>query len=228
MSERELRPDLDRLIAEKIAEHRQLAETQQRADPLAGLPPAYFIDFCDELEALLSAVPEGPPEPKNEWRLDDRGLVDDVIVENCTLRLERMGDDHVWGCVYRADGSRTDFNFHAKSKKEIVWTFEHETRSPDGDGRQAGSAEGRATAEPDGQSATTDSEIVLNRDREDGDAGKATRPAGSNPAESHRLAVPEAAKSSLGAETGLPASDDQLSGLTATQRGRDQNGLRSA
>lgn len=63
-------------------------------------------------------------EATNEWRLDDRGLLDDVVVEDVeTFRLERMSDGHIWGAVYRRDGSRTVFHVFGK---RVSLTYEHE------------------------------------------------------------------------------------------------------
>jgi hypothetical protein len=62
--------------------------------------------------------------PRNDWRLDDRGCLDDVVVDSPeTFRLERMSDDHVWGAVYHRDGSRTVFNLYGE---RLSLTHEHE------------------------------------------------------------------------------------------------------
>ena len=62
----------------------------------------------------------------NEWRLDDEGCLDDVVVESPeTFRLERMGEGHVWGAVYHRDGSRTVFNLFACGER-LSLTHEHE------------------------------------------------------------------------------------------------------
>jgi hypothetical protein len=70
-----------------------------------------------------------PPRPAcDEWRLDQRGLLDDVVVEDVVMfRMERMSDDHVWGAVYHRDGSRTDFNLHGEG---LSFTHEPEVGAP--------------------------------------------------------------------------------------------------
>lgn len=63
-------------------------------------------------------------EQRNEWRLDDTGALDDVVVDDvATFRLERMSEDHVWGAVYRRDGSRTSFDLHGE---RLSLNFEHD------------------------------------------------------------------------------------------------------
>jgi hypothetical protein len=52
---------------------------------------------------------------KNEFRLDDDGKLDDVVVHDVdTFRLERMSDNSWWACVYLRDGSRVHFGIGAK------------------------------------------------------------------------------------------------------------------
>jgi hypothetical protein len=64
------------------------------------------------------------PSGRNEWRLDDQGCLDDVVVDDVvTFCLERMNDDHIWGSVYHRDGSQTHFNFFGE---RLSLTHEHE------------------------------------------------------------------------------------------------------
>lgn len=63
---------------------------------------------------------------RNEWRLDDAGALDDVVVDDVlTFRLERMGVGHIWGCVYHRDGRRTVFNIYGD---RVSMSHEHQAR----------------------------------------------------------------------------------------------------
>lgn len=143
-----------------------------------------------DLDALLARL---PAQPRNEWRLDDQGCLDDVVVDDVeTFRLERMSDDHIWGAVYRRDGSRTDFNIFGD---RVSLTHEHETRSPDGDGlgmtepnTDADSAFARASnasgaAKPSGETT------AANAERNSPKVGAGSEPAESQP--SSRLPAPQ-------------------------------------
>ena len=69
----------------------------------------------DTIREALALLVEGTPHEgaRNEWRVDETGALDDVVVDNpATFRMERMGDDHVWGAVYHRDGTRTTFDIH--------------------------------------------------------------------------------------------------------------------
>ncbi len=68
-----------------------------------------------------------PAAERNEWRLDDDGALDDVVVDDVvTFRLERMNHDHIWGCVYHRDGSRTAFDICGDRAAKVSLTHEHE------------------------------------------------------------------------------------------------------
>ena len=73
-------------------------------------------------------APAAPEEEKrNKWRLDKDGALDDVVVDDVkTFRLERMGHDHVWGAVYRRDGSRTTFDIVGDRGARVAVTYEDE------------------------------------------------------------------------------------------------------
>lgn len=64
-----------------------------------------------------------PGEPtKEEWRLDDRGELDDVVVPNVAcFRLERMGKGQWWIGLYRANGSLVHIDLYAK-RAEVTAT----------------------------------------------------------------------------------------------------------
>jgi len=62
----------------------------------------------------------------NDWRLDERGHLDDVAVsEPKMFRMERMSDNLIWGAIEHQDGSRTTFHVCTK-RAQIAWTHEHE------------------------------------------------------------------------------------------------------
>lgn len=73
------------------------------------------------------SVPPSVHKSRNEWRLDDKQQLDDVVVENvATFRLERMSHVHVWGAVYMRDGSRTVFNIYGNRGARVMLSHEQD------------------------------------------------------------------------------------------------------
>lgn len=66
-----------------------------------------------------------PQAARNDWRLDERGELDDVAVDAPAMfRLERMGAGEIWLAVYRRDGSRTSVTIRGS---RLSMSYEHET-----------------------------------------------------------------------------------------------------
>lgn len=97
-------------------------------DPATDFPGVSWEMAFHESEALRDAAAAAPRGPqRNEWRLDEVGALDDVVVDAPEMiRLERMGHDHVWGAVYHRDGSRTVFNVWGDRGARVSLTHEHE------------------------------------------------------------------------------------------------------
>src|SRR3990167_7665375 len=66
-----------------------------------------------------------PPKQIDEWRLDEKGRLDDIVVHDVTtFRLERMSKDQWWIGLYKADGTRQAIMIYRKGKKVVADKFE--------------------------------------------------------------------------------------------------------
>lgn len=91
----------------------------------------FALKVAEILNRAKGSAPAGASRstpPRDEWRLDDREELDDVVVEDvATFRMERMSHDHIWGTVTRKDGRMTTFRIHGNRGAKVAWNHEHES-----------------------------------------------------------------------------------------------------
>ncbi len=106
-------------------------EAQQRLiDAAEAVGAASVSSASRELMAApesAEGVAASAAPPRNEWRRDDKGELDDVVVDDVAcFRMERMTHDHIWGAVHRNDGSRTTFDIHGNRGAKVSLRHEED------------------------------------------------------------------------------------------------------